>query len=132
MRPQSIILFERIALATIALGIVAAVLSWQRTVGMVEKMGHGPGLVIGIQAVSVAFMLLLVYFITRRASEIAKWIFVVLVVLGAVNMVMTLSSVLAAGPAGMIAPAQLILQLIATWMLFRPDAGAWFRKDAND
>jgi hypothetical protein len=129
MRPQSIILFERIVLATIALGIVASVLNWQRTVASIQAVGFGPGFIIAIQAVSVAVMLLLLYFIARRASEVAKWIFIVLVVLGALNLLVSFKAVLAMGPGGMISPFQIVLQLVAIWLLFRPDSLEWFAKD---
>ncbi|SNS47218.1 hypothetical protein SAMN06295912_10769 [Sphingomonas laterariae] len=131
MRPQSIILFERLVLATIALGVLASAINWQRTLAMIQQFGFGATFIVVVQACSVALMLLLLYFVSRRGSEVAKWIYVVLVVIGGVNTLATFNTLLAMGGSGMIAPIQLVLQLIAIWLLFRPDSAAWFSRDAG-
>lgn len=126
MRPKSIVLFERVELLAILLGIAGAALGMERTVAMVRQFGFGMGFVVVVQAVSVAVMLLLLYFIARRGSIVAKWIFVVFVVLGAINILLNFNVVLAQGTSAIVSVAQMLLQLFGVFLLFRPDTGPWF------
>lgn len=130
MRPKSILLFERVELVAILLGIVGAVIGMDRTVAMVQQFGFDRGFVIGVQAVSVLVMLLLLYFIARRGSIVAKWIFVVFVIAGAINILLNFGVVLAQGASAFLSIAQLLLQLLGVFLLFRPDARAWFDRKA--
>lgn len=130
MRPKSIILFERIELLAILCGIVGAALGWERTVALVAPLGFGGRLVAIVQGLGVALMLLLLYFIARRASVVAKWIFVVLVVLGAINIARGYGVLFDMGATGLLSAAQTLLQLVAVWLLFRPDTAPWFDGEA--
>ena len=131
MRPKSIVQFERVYIATIVLGLLNTVLSWNATadqLAAVDPMMRqlGPGVIATGTAISLLVNLVLLYFIARRGSRIAKWIMVVLTVAG----------ILAALPAFMVAPmpplivvitfAMIALSLFAVYLLFRPDAQAWF------
>jgi hypothetical protein len=131
MRPRSIILFERIELLAILCGIVGAALGWERTVALVSRFGFGGGFVAIVQGLGFAVMLLLLYFIARQASVVAKWIFVVLVALGAVNIARSYGVLFAMGATGLLSAAQTLLQLFAAWLLFRPDAASWFDGPAD-
>lgn len=131
MRPKSIILFERIELLAILCGIVGAALGWERTVALVAPFGFGGGFIAIVQGLGVALMLVLLYFIARRASVVAKWIFVVLVVLGAINIARSYGVLFAMGATGLLSLAQTLLQLFAVWLLFRPDTAPWFDGDVD-
>jgi fluoride ion exporter CrcB/FEX len=72
-------------------------------------------------------MLLLVYFISRKGSPVAKWIYVVLGVLGLIGGLSTFSQTLELGTLPVILTIiQYALLIAALWLLFRPDSKAWF------
>lgn len=131
MRPQSILMFERLYLASLAIGIVNFVLSFDQAVSMVQndpelaELGLGSGFVIATSSFSFLISLLLWYLIARRASSIAKWILVILTAFGFIFMLFDSSSY--GGVSGTITWITTILQLVALVFLFRPDAKDWFR-----
>ena len=129
MRPRSIVNFERIVLLTIVLGIVNTILIWDRLSAAVAASGLGGGAVIAIQAVTIALYLLLIWFVSRKGSVVARWIYVVLAAVGLVYGVTGLGQVMEVhGTLSLvIAIVQYGLALVSIWLLFRPDSNAWFR-----
>lgn len=137
MRPASIALFEKLVYLSIALSAVAIVLGWdalgrmaQAQPGMSASLAQG--VLIGAVIFGFAIPLLLVWFIARRASTVAKWIFVVLTAFSVYSFV--------AGLANPDLPKNLLfvfnavttaLSVYAAWLLFRPDAKAWFDGSAS-
>lgn len=133
MRPSSIVNFERVVLLSILLGIVGTWLSWARIQAMVAQTATAGGphmstnTVIVIQAVTIALYLLLIWFISRKASPVAKWIYVVLAGLGLVFGLFGLPQTMRYGTAPLlVAIVQYLLSITSLWLLFRPDAKAWF------
>lgn len=127
MRPQSIIYFERIVLLTLALGVVNSWLSWDQAVAAVSARGFGIGFILAIEGVVIAVYLLLLWFIGRRGSVAAKWIYVVFTVAGLIVVLADPRQLLAYGAApAAISIVQSLLSLVAVWLLFRPDARRWF------
>ncbi len=135
-RPQSIIAFERFYLGAMALGLVNAVLSWNQTQDMmaspeVAAAGLGNGFLLTTMAFSFAIPLLLWYFIAWRASNVAKWILVVMFALGLVVMLLSLANpMMPDGLALVFTFVVTALQGYAIYMLFRPDAVAWLAGSA--
>ena len=131
MRPQSIELFEKVYLGAIALGLVNTFLSWNQVNAMLDDprmqaAGVGSGTLMFGLIVGILIPLLLWYFIARRASNVAKWIFVVLIALGLFGFLSSLANPLV--PKGLltvIGAATVALQVYGAWLLFRPDAVAW-------
>lgn len=130
MRPQSIIMFERLFLASLALGAVGFLLSYPRMADLaandpgMRQLGLGSGFLIGIVIASYAVYLLLWHLIARRASNVAKWILVVFTVAGVIVALPTLT-----GPWTSTFVLSLVvyaLGILAVVYLFRPDAKAWF------
>jgi hypothetical protein len=133
MRPQSIVNFERIVILYLVLGLVSTALNWQKMVAMVAQAHLGPGWVIGSQAVAIAIYLLLIWFIAHKASVVAKWIYVVLTVLGLVVGLINLPKTMALGAhSAILSCVQYVLAAIALWLLFRPDSRAWFSEGRDD
>lgn len=131
MRPKSIVLFERLVLLGIVLGIINAFLVHEQIAEMVAAQGQGMGTstVYIIQAITVGLYLLLIWFISRHGSPVAKWIYVVLAGLGLVAGLVGIGQTLEFGivPAIM-AIAQYVISIVSIWLLFRPDSKAWFNE----
>ncbi|HEX8443230.1 MAG TPA: hypothetical protein VF631_06260 [Allosphingosinicella sp.] len=127
MRPKSIVLFERLVLLSILLGIINTVLIWDQLNSQVAQAGMGAGTVLGIQAVTIALFLLLIWFISRKGSPVAKWIYVVLGGIGLISSLVGIGQAFEMGTiSGAISIVSILLTLLTIWLLFRPDAKAWF------
>lgn len=129
MRPQSIVMFERLFLASLALSAVTFVLGYQDALAVIandaaaQQFGLGAGFLLGVVAVSFAIYLLLWVLIARRASNAAKWILVVLTAFGVLSALPTLTGTLTTTL--LLSLAVYALEVAAIVFLFRPDAKAW-------
>jgi hypothetical protein len=130
MRPKSIIMFERLFLASLALGALNFLLGYEDLAQLaandpgLRRLGLGSGFLVGIVAASYAVYLLLWHLIARRASNMAKWILVLFAVLGLLSALPTLR-----GPWDATLALALVvyaLEVLAIVYLFRVDAKAWF------
>lgn len=136
MRPKSIERFEKVYLVSLAISLwLIASISWNDMVGKFETWfpGGGAALAAGAFAISMAISLLLMWFVARRASNIAKWVIVVLTAIGMVGFLSSLfmatvpKDLSFAGSA-----ATNLLSVYAAWLLFRPDAAAWLDSKGAD
>ena len=130
-RPASIVLFEKLYIATIVIGLIGVALSWNTLNEAVTNQpgvsaSVGSGILIGAMIFGFLIPILLLYFIARRASNIAKWVFVVLTAFSVYSFIATLSNPMM--PKGLflaVNVVSLILTLYCAWLLFKPDAKAW-------
>lgn len=135
MRPESIVMFERLYLGALAVAVVNFALTWNSTQEYmandpaVAAAGLGNGFLISTMLLSFAIPLLLWYFIAKRGSNIAKWILVVLFGFGLISMIFSFGTMMAmSGPIGLIgALLTTALQAGAVYMLFKPDAVEWLK-----
>jgi hypothetical protein len=135
MRPPSIVNFTRVVLLSLAIGILATFLSWENIQAALATTGAGmgTGVIVGIQAVTIAIFLLLIWFIHAHGSPVAKWIYVVLAVLGLISGLVGFGQTMSYGTVPALASAiQMILTAISIWLLFRPDSKAWFSEGRSD
>ena len=122
MRPTSIVLFERLFLLSLAIALVNGFLQYDALVAQVgndpalAQLGWGSGAILVVMAISLLIPLLLWYFIARRASNIAKWILVVMTLLGL--LFVNLDAGQLGSLAGIASLAVTILQLVAIVLLF--------------
>ncbi len=134
MRPSSIVRFDRLYLAAIAIGLIANILGWGATMARLAatpqaaQLGSGGAVVAGATiALGTLISLLLWYLIAHRASTVAKWVLVVFTAFALVSLFLGLSGgAVAADAAGIARMIAVTLQLIAVIALFRPDAAQWF------
>jgi hypothetical protein len=128
MRPKSIVNFERIVILSILLGIVSSFVTRAKMEAMMAGKPHlSSNTTLGIQIVLILLYLVLIYFISRKGSPVAKWIYVVLCVLGLVFGLLALPVMMQIGTLPLvIAVVQYALSIASLWMLFRPDSKAWF------
>ena len=139
MRPRSIVLFERIYwLHTL---FAALWLGWfylgEGRIGTTLRTDTSEGsrnllslISGGLSLVSIGLALLLCFFIARRGSTVAKWIFVFFFALAVLGMAVNVSvylrglgSVITLGAAAF----SVALRMLCLYLLFRPEANAWFR-----
>lgn len=128
MRPSSIVTFERLYLGAILIGIVNTVIGWHQSMALLQAqpIPLGAGFLYSMTAIGIIVPLLLWYFIARQGSVVAKWILVVLFLLGLLGYALALSrGTLVAGVSTILGVVALLMQAGAIWMLFRPDAEAW-------
>jgi hypothetical protein len=129
MRPPSIVNFARVVLISLAIGILSTWLSWDKVQAAVAAAGSGmgSGTILVIQGIFIALYLLLIWFIYANGSPVAKWIYVVLCVLGLVMGLVGFRQTLAYGTVpALLAGVQYLLSIVSLWLLFRPDSKAWF------
>jgi hypothetical protein len=128
MRPQSILMFERLFLASLAVSAVSFVLGFSRLAQdpTVQGAGLGTGFILGVAAASYALYLLFWYLVAHRALNWAKWVVVVLVAISLVSLPGALSSLTRAFDFQVLLNlAVLALEVAAVGYLFRADAKAW-------
>jgi hypothetical protein len=133
MRPRSIILFERLFLAMVVLGLVNTGLAWETSVARLAVhpalRDVAPVLVLAAAIVSTLIYALLWYLIARRASRVAKWIYLALVAVSLLSFGQQLLRIGFRGDAAsLIATLVLALMIASAVMLFRRDAAEWLGK----
>lgn len=126
MRPPSILYFERLSILSILVGIALAILAWDGDVAATRAMGLDGIVVPIVQGLSLAFLLLLIFLISRKRSVIAKWILVLLFVGGAAMIAPQLPSTLDQGLIGLLQLSQLAVFAAAIYFLFTREARDWF------
>lgn len=122
MRPKTIIWFEVIFFATLLLGVIQSYLGWET---LTEKASVG--YILGIQIITVAIVIALVLFISRKKSKVAMWILVIMSLLGLPLVFLLATSEQLAG-SGWITLVQTIGQLFAVALLFFPASRTWMSK----
>ncbi len=133
MRPTSIIWFERLFLAAIVVGLVNSLLILN---GLdVEAAGQplSPTVMIGSIVIGNVINLALWYMVARRASNVARWILVVLFALGAASLAFSvLTGSYPGGIEGALGAVAWALQVLAIICLFRSDTSVWFHGEEAD
>lgn len=140
MRPKSIVLFDWLFLGSVAVSAANTALSYDtmselfRTQPELAAIGDAGGAVyLGSHLFSIAISLLLWFFISRRASNVAKWILTGLTALGVLSTVNLVQTEQQSGlPPYLLGVSILliVLQAIAVVFLFRKDAAAWLEGKA--
>jgi hypothetical protein len=128
-RPAPIDWFWRLMLIALATDLVNnLVLLNAGAPAPAARMGPGAGLALAL--LSPALGLLLSYFVARRGSNIARWLTIVLVVLGCIGFVVTAVSKGASGTQAnfVVAAAAEVIKQAAVSCLLAPAAAAWFAR----
>jgi len=135
MRPKSIVYYEYAYLGAVLLGIVVTAMTWTANsqTEEVEKIramlgaSFLPILYVFIYTLSLALW----YFTARAPNSAAKWIVVGWFALSLIGFAMALGAGnLPNDLPGLLAAAALVLNAVAVYLLFRPDARAWFGEKA--
>ena len=133
MRPKSIIIFERLLWLSLVLTYAAEAASFETTMATMEldpvtgTPVMSAGFLLAIDAIGLAVFLLLWFFIARRASNVCKWILIVLTAIGIIALPFVMAEYFAAGTlVGIVSLSAAALSTVYVSFLFRPDARQWF------
>jgi hypothetical protein len=133
MRPKPIVWFERHYIASAAASILAVLLNYdvlQRRALDQDASALGP--MFGM-LVTAGIGWLFWFLIARRASNIAKWINVVLVVFGTLTLPWNWAEVFGIGPVySFLAAISFLCSIVATIYLFHPEAVAWLKSKGRN
>lgn len=132
-RPASIWQFERVLLAATLVEAFnqAITLSQARTVlddPALAKIGLGLDTYVAIAMIGPCFALLVWFYIARRASAAALWLYVGLVALATAAAIQSLWHAELLAVTRFVQAISLGLHNYGAWLLFRPDSRAWFRQ----
>ena len=117
-KPNHIKYFERAWLISLAIGVVISALSSQ-------GMGITAAL---MQTIVFVILLINILLISRKRSNIAKWVLIVMFFLGLPMYVPLLSILLSAGFVGVLSLLQLTVQLVGFYFLFTHQSRQWFSR----
>ena len=130
MRPNSIVRFEQAVYASLGLSLMSILTAGEVDTSSAPTVELPLSHVIVFGLVALGLSVLLIWLIARRASRVAKWIFVAL---AAMSFTFQLASpewiIETDGLNSAIILGQDLLTLFALGMLFRPESSVWFRGD---
>lgn len=131
MRPHSITMFDRFYLGSLVLGVGNFFIGYEDTMAQIEQQPGSAelgmasaGFLWGTFAFGMAISLLLWFLISRKANNVARWILVVLAVIGLLGLPFSLAQLTTFQLAASLVITA--INLLAVYFLFRPDAKAWF------
>lgn len=131
MRPRSIMLFEILSLAAVAVFALSLAMTWHSVMARVHASIHGAGIepaVMVLTALYVGLLALLIFLTSRRRSTVAKWLFTILVLATLATSVPALVSMTRGGIVGWTQIVQLVLQAAGLWFLFVPASRTWLKE----
>lgn len=131
-KPKSIRLFNRFNLAATLIGVANIVTHYGVLRNRAIANGSSPaGPFLGIVLLALSYWIFR-FFIYRRGSRIAKWLFVIVTAGAAAMIPFNLGEVLAVGTLYAATDGvAFAAQIAATAMLFRADAGLWLRRKSG-
>ena len=135
MRPQSLVWFDRLYLGSLAVAMVSSAARFSDSQKLLVKNGStavlGSSFLFITLGFSWAINLLIWYFISRRGSNIARWIWTVMMGFSLLALPVSLMQY----SSGMLTASRLItmaltygLNIGAVYCTFRADAKPWFAK----
>lgn len=140
-RPLSIVWFERCYLGALVVGLINSALSWNAALAAMAEnpaladLGENFGrntLIFGT-VFGVAISVLLWYFAACKRAAVAKWIITVFFAISVLSIGFSaLRNTFPQGIAGVLGIVTFVLNAIAVWQLFRPDAAIWFGEKPAD
>jgi multidrug transporter EmrE-like cation transporter len=125
-KPKSVTMFNRFNLAATLIAIANILVHYALLRNLAISNGTSPaGPFLGILFLALSYLIFW-FFIYRRGSKVARWIFLVFTAVSIAMVPLTLRDTLAIGAAYAIADGvSFLFQLAAAAMLFRRDATSW-------
>jgi hypothetical protein len=137
MRPKSIVRFEQLFFVNLVLGIAIAAVTWNARMAIYHSTPNSAVMGDAFPVISLligyVISLALWFFIARRGSVVAKWIYVVFFAIGVLGLLATLGT----GMARMTDPLSFYASILSTlisaaavYFLFQRDTRPWFGESA--
>ena len=127
-RPRPIVLFERLSLGALVIGAVGALFVW-RDIAAQMPADVSIATVLAVQALVFFVYAGLVLMVSRRRSNVARWILTVLFAIGAVSSLGDLAAAFAISPlAATVNVVQLAMLGAAILLTFNAAARPWFAR----
>lgn len=123
-RPPEIRWFELIILATLAFGVIHSWVAWSELTAQ-----QSPYVLLAEQSITLVLMGGLTLFVSRRRSNVAKWILIALFVLGLPAVFLTVTMGLVRDSVWIML-IQIVGQLVAYALLFTPASKRWLSGQA--
>ena len=125
--PSNVARFEQLMYLTIGIGIINSALQFQSF-----SRQAGAAFTLFVQAVVFAFAVLLIWLIARRRANWARWVLLVMFLIGVVPFIPILSKTLQTSPlSGVLSIVQFLAQGIALYLVFTGNAVAWFKRSPS-
>ena len=125
--PSNVARFERLMYLSLGIGLIEALLTWNRNVALARAMGGAYFVLFG-QIFVLAFFVLFIWLVARRRKNWARWLLLILQILGLPGYVRALSRMLPSEPlAGALSLAQFLVIAMALVLVFTGNARDWFR-----
>jgi hypothetical protein len=125
--PSNVARFEQLMYLSLGIGVIASTLSWSWNVAQAAAMG-GASFVLFVQVFVLAFMVLMIWLTARRRKNWARWLLLILALLGLPAYVHIFGRMMSAGfLAGLLSSVQFVVQAIAFVLLFTGNAPDWFK-----
>ena len=129
--PSNVARFERLMYLSLGIGVLVSALTWTRLVAQAGRVG-GATFVFWVQAITLAIIVCFIWLVARRRKNWARWLLLIIGVLGLPGYFRMLAPTLHFAPiAGILSLTQLVLQVIATVMIFTGNARDWFAAPAR-
>jgi hypothetical protein len=129
--PSNVARFEQLMYLSLGIGLIESALQWSQNVTQANAFG-GAGFVLFVQAFVVVFMVLFIWLVARRHKNWARWLLLVIFILGLPIYVKTLGPMLPFNPvAGILSVLQLLCQLVALVLIFTGNARGWFEQSSQ-
>ena len=132
-KPKSITLFNRLNLAATLVGIANIFAHYALLRNLAISNGTSPaGPILGVFLLIISYLIFW-FFIYRRGSNVAKWLFVAVTVISVSMIPFNLHGVVAIGVAYTVVDGiAFLLQIAAAATLFRSDAKAWLSQKGTN
>ncbi len=132
MRPATIVNFERLMFASLAIGIAQAAIGWDGiSDAAAGRSGNALLSIIGAWAAVILITTTVTLFVSRRRSRIAMWIGILLCLIGLLSVARDIRNDVLIGT-GWLILAQTGAQVVAYVLLFTPSARSWMNWEDED
>ncbi len=123
--PSNVALFEKLMYVAVAIGVAVAALDFGR---VSAQVGSTVGTLVA-QAFAIGLLVLFIWLVARRRQNWARWVFLVFFVIGLVFYVPALLDMFRASTLiGLLSAVQMVIQLVALYLIFTGNSREWFAK----
>jgi hypothetical protein len=129
-RPSNVTRFEQLMYFTLGIGVLGTFRQWNRLVSdpRLARLG-GVAFLVSTQIIAFGILVLLIWLVARRRKNWARWLTLVMFVLGTPSALRIIGHTLHIDLlAGSLMCVQLIMQIVALFLIFTGNASDWFAR----